>query len=171
MVEAVLNEMIAYFGDDARRINHALKVYGFAKAILSGEASNRKIKELIDEDVVSITEMAAILHDIGIKEAERKYNSSAGRYQELEGPAVAEEILERCGIDPEITERICYLVGHHHTYGKIDGDDFQVLVEADFLVNAHEDEMDETNLRTIYDKYMKTGSGRRIFEGLYLKKQ
>ena len=31
--------------------------------------------------------------------------------------------------------RVEYLVGHHHTYKDIDGLDYQILVEADFLVN------------------------------------
>ena len=34
-----------------------------------------------------------------------------------------------------VTERVAYLIGHHHTYDKIEGMDYQILVEADFLVN------------------------------------
>mgnify|MGYP000340972515 FL=1 len=34
-----------------------------------------------------------------------------------------------------MTERVAYLIGHHHTYDKIEGMDYQILVEADFLVN------------------------------------
>lgn len=166
MVEAVLNEMISYFGNDVRRINHALKVFGFAKAIISKELGTT------DRDYASgtglIIETAALLHDIGIKEAERKYNSSAGKYQELEGPAIAAGILEKCGIEKDVIERVCYLVGNHHTYGKIDGTDFQVLVEADFLVNAYEDEMDNAALKAVYEKYIKTQTGRSIFRSVYL---
>ena len=38
-----------------------------------------------------------------------------------------------------MVERICYLIGHHHTYKDVDGADYQLLLEADFLVNAYED--------------------------------
>jgi UDP-N-acetylglucosamine transferase subunit ALG13 len=33
MIAEITLEMIQYFGNDARRINHALKVYSFAKTI------------------------------------------------------------------------------------------------------------------------------------------
>lgn len=41
----------------------------------------------------NLLESAALLHDIGIKESERKYHSSAGHYQEIEGPAIAKCLL------------------------------------------------------------------------------
>ena len=68
MVRSVLLKMAHYFGNDVKRITHALKVYGFAQAIIDGEK--------IPEDYCMVTELAAILHDIGIKEAERKDRKS-----------------------------------------------------------------------------------------------
>ena len=44
---------------------------------------------------------AAYLHDIGIHEAERKYQSTAARYQEEEGPPIAREILIKLGAREE----------------------------------------------------------------------
>jgi uncharacterized protein len=85
MIHEVLLNMIEYFGKDVRRINHALKVYGFASTICRGEKLTQR--------EIDLTEMASILHDIGIPEAERKYYSSSGKYQEMEGPAVARIIL------------------------------------------------------------------------------
>lgn len=159
MVSKVLNQMIAYFGRDTRRINHALKVYGYAKAISGNEQ--------IDANTRLVTELAAILHDIGIKEAERKYNSSAGKYQELEGPPIAEELMSTEGVERAVADRVCYLVGNHHSYNKIDGIDFQILVEADFLVNIDEEAMDAGAIRSIKDKYFKTAAGLKIVESLY----
>ncbi|MDP4181244.1 MAG: HD domain-containing protein [Bacillota bacterium] len=159
MIPEVLTKMILYFKDDARRINHALKVYGFAKAISSGEN--------ITNDQKDTLEIAAILHDIGIKEAEKKYNSTAGKYQEIEGPAIAERILEECGIQKTVIERVCYIIGNHHSYNKIDNIDFQVLVEADFLVNIYEDEMDADSIKTIKDKYFKTPTGIKLISSIY----
>ena len=106
----VIEAAIAYFENDIRRISHLLKVYGFAKAI--GE------KERL--------ETAAVLHDIGIKISEEKYQSSAGKYQELEGPPVAAVILKKLEFPAPVTERVAYLIGHHHTYDKIEGMDYQI---------------------------------------------
>jgi HD superfamily phosphodiesterase len=158
MIEKVLNEMIAYFGSDVRRINHALKVYGFASAI--GRSEN------LDAQTVQILETAAILHDIGIPVSEKKYGSCIGKYQELEGPPIARTILEKIGIPTIIIERVCFLIGNHHTYTKIDNIDFQILVEADFLVNIFEDEM-YSSVKSIGDKYFKTRTGSQILYTMY----
>ena len=57
------------------------------------------------------------------------------------GPAYARTLLEELDLELEDIDRICYLVGHHHTYTNMDGMDYQILVEADFLVNLYEDEL------------------------------
>lgn len=103
----VINEMIGYYANDPRRVNHFLKVYSFSKSI--GEL------EKLDEETQYILEIAAIMHDIGIKISEEKYNSSAGNYQEIEGPPVAREMLEKLGFHEKIIDRVCFLIGHHHT--------------------------------------------------------
>ena len=160
MVQSVLLGMVRYFGSDIRRISHAFKVYGFAQSILEGEG--------IKGDRKLVTELAAILHDIGIKEAERKHNSSAGHYQEMEGPDVARQILEQNQVSGEITERVCYLVGNHHSYQKIDGPDFQILVEADFLVNIHEGYITPDAAPSVMEKYFKTATGRELALSVYV---
>ena len=114
-----------------------------------------------------ILEAAAYVHDIGIKPAEKKYGSCGGKLQEQEGPAAAKEILERLGFDAQLIERVCYLVGHHHTYDNIDGMDYQILVEADFLVNLYEDEAGQAALRKAYNNVFKTESGRAIFRTMF----
>ncbi len=58
-----------------------------------------------------------------------------------EGPAIAAGLLDRLGFDSEVSERVQYLIGHHHTYNNIDGIDYQILVEADFLVNICDDNL------------------------------
>jgi HD superfamily phosphodiesterase len=155
-----LTRMIDYFGTDARRINHALKVNSFARLI--GQ------KEGVASDILEIIDLSSILHDIGIPVSEQKYQSSAGRYQEIEGPPIAREILESLDASTKIVDRVCYLIGNHHTYTKIDGIDFQILVEADFLVNFFEDEMSENAINSARDKYFKTETGKSILESMYL---
>jgi len=160
MIYPVMNDMIRYFQNDVRRINHALKVYDFA--CLIAEESG------VDDEKRQVIGIAALLHDIGIKEAERKYHSSASRYQEEEGPAIAREILAPRHLDEKIVDRICYIIGNHHTYTKIDGTDFQILVEADFIVNIYEDEMKPDVIQSIKTKIFKTEAGTRLLEGMYL---
>ncbi len=157
---AVMKKMIEYFDGDVRRINHAIKVYGFAKSI--GEL------ESVAGDELTILETAAILHDIGIKESERKYSSSAGKYQEIEGPPVARCLLQGFGLSDEFVDRVCYLIGNHHSYGKIDGIDFQILVEADFLVNIYEDDAKPEHIESIERKYFKTAAGSAFLRSMYL---
>ena len=108
MVEKVLQKMIEYFNGDVKRTNHSLKVYTLARSMgIITKMEKRKMLSL---------EIAAILHDIGIKESERKYGSPAGRYQEIEGPPVAAELLEEFNLEEDILSRVCYLIGNHHSY-------------------------------------------------------
>ena len=163
MINDVILKMIIYFGNDIKRINHALKVYGFVKAI--GEVEN------IDTEKLQVLEVTAILHDIGIKESERKYNSTSGRYQEIEGPPIACEILFNFKLESEFIDRVCYLIGNHHTYSKIDDIDFQILIEADFLVNAFEDNLSDQSIANMKDKCFKTAHGILILESMYQTNQ
>ncbi len=158
----VVNEMIAYYEGDPRRIQHFLKVYGFAKAI--GEV------EGLPSDLQEILEVAAIVHDIGIKVSEEKYNSSAGEYQQLEGPPIAKELLTRLGYGEELVDRVCYLIAHHHTYKDMDGLDYQILVEADFLVNISEDGMASSAIKSIKEKIFRTSTGLKFINNLYPEK-
>jgi len=160
MTARIIQKMIEYLGTDMQRINHALKVYGFASCIAR--------REELPEQEVFVVDVASILHDIGIIEAEKKYNSSGGYYQEKEGPAIARTLLEELNLSTETLDRICFLIGNHHSYPKIDGLDFQILVEADFLVNIQEDEMSKLTIESIRYKYMKTPTAISMIKSMYL---
>ncbi|KAB1437804.1 HD domain-containing protein [Candidatus Galacturonibacter soehngenii] len=157
----VINAMISYYSGDVRRINHFLKVYSFAKTI--GEMEN------LTEETQNILEIAAVTHDIGIKISEQKYNSCAGNYQQIEGPPEAKELLSSLNIESEIIERVCYLIAHHHTYHNIVEMDYQILVEADFLVNAYEDNMDDVAIEKVKNKLFRTETGKKLLEQMYIK--
>jgi hypothetical protein len=101
--DRVALEMKRYFNKDFKRISHATKVARYAEQIVKDERGNPAV-------VLS----TAYLHDIGIKEAERKYNSTAARYQEEEGPPIAREILMRLGAREELIDEVCDIIGHHH---------------------------------------------------------
>lgn len=155
----IAEKMVEYDCGDIRRIEHFIKVYGYASAI--GRLEGLHPREL------ETLEIAALLHDIGIKVSEEKYHSSAGKYQELEGPAEARRLLEDTGTDREMTERICWLIGHHHTYGHIQDLDHQILVEADFLVNLAEDHASEEAVRHVLKTVFRTESGIRFLKSLW----
>ncbi len=160
MKSRIITKMIEYYKGDPKRINHFMKVYAFAKAI--GEEEN------IPCATQNILEIAAIVHDIGIKLSEEKYNSSAGKYQEMEGPAEAEKLLTEIGVKKEVIDRVSYLVGHHHTYSNIDSIDYQILVEADFIVNIYEDNDSINAVKNVYNKIFKTKTGKKYIENLFL---
>jgi len=151
--------MIDYFAGDVRRINHFLKVYGFAKAIAGLEG--------LDAETRAVLEIAALTHDIGIRNSETKYGSAAGEYQQLEGPPEAEKLLAALSVAPAVTDRVCWLIAHHHTYGDIRGLDYQILVEADFLVNIGEDGLEGPAVREIERRIFKTDTGKAFLHKLY----
>jgi HD superfamily phosphodiesterase len=152
-------EMKKYFGKDFKRVNHAIKVARYAEQILKMEGGNPLV-------VLG----AAYLHDIGIHGAERKYGSTSGHYQEQEGPAIAREILERVDVQREMIEEICDIIGHHHHPRDEEALDFQILYEADWLVNMEEDGIpkDREKLKEIIDKVFRTVTGKQLAEKLFL---
>jgi len=160
MVSQAMMKMIDYFGHDERRINHALRVYSFAKTIgeLEGLSAEKQF----------LVEISAIFHDIGVIEAFKKHGNSSGHYQEIEGPAVAQKLMTEVGLDTTVQDRVCFIVGHHHTYEAIDDLDFQILVEADFLVNVCGRDWDLAKFKSIYDQHFKTDAGRQIYTHMYL---
>ena len=151
--------MIAFDKGDAMRIQHFLKVHRFAQLIAR--------LEHVDDHTQLVTEMAAVVHDIGIHAAEAKYGNSNGKYQEELGPAPARELLTKQGFDEKDIERVCYLVGHHHTYTHIDGMDYQILVEADFLVNFFEDNISQTGIENALTHVFKTETGKRLCREMF----
>ena len=84
----------------------------------------------------------------------------------------AEKMLAELNYDPEIIARVSYLVGHHHTYTNIDGMDYQILVEADFLVNLFEEGfringVDKQQVKNVYERIFKTEAGKKICRTMF----
>ena len=97
-----------------------------------------------------------------------KYGNCNGSHQEVEGPPIALEMLPACGYTRGQTERICYLIGHHHTYTNINGIDYQILVEADFLVNIFESGMTHEAAEKVYENIFRTKTGKQLLKDLFL---
>lgn len=155
----LLKAMAEYDKGDALRIHHLVKVHDFAAAIAALEG--------VDEETTFILETAAILHDIGIHASEEKYGDCSGKHQEELGPAEAAKLLNRIGGYTEAqVERVCFLIAHHHTYKDVTGIDWQILLEADFLVNSFEDNLSPEAIRRFRDNVFKTESGREMLDCL-----
>lgn len=152
-------KMIEFYVGDPKRIQHLTKVHSFARLI--GE------REQLDDTTLFILEAAAYTHDIGIRIAEEKYGKCDGKLQEQEGPIVAQKMLSELGFENYVVERICYLIGHHHTYTNVDGMDYQVLIEADFLVNLYEDKAGKHAIASAYENIFKTDAGKEIFQNMF----
>ena len=151
MIQNILNEMIKYDTGDVLRIQHFIKVYSFAHMI--GEL------EGMSDEALQILDIASILHDIGIYPAEKKYGNCMGKYQEELGPDEARKLLSSFDLNDKVVDRVCFLIGHHHTYDQVDGLDYQILLEADFLVNSFEDGLNKEAVIIFRDKVFKTKTG------------
>lgn len=151
-ISQLLGAMITYYKGDPRRIQHFLMVHDLARTI--------GILEGMDKDGLLVLEAAAAVHDIGIHLCELKYGRCDGSLQEQEGPPLARDMLTALGFDEKFTDRVCWLVGHHHTYSHIDSLDYQILVEADWLVNLYEEKTAENGIRDAYEKIFVTETGR-----------
>lgn len=163
LIDDLTEKMIHFDQGDVDRIQHFIKVHWFAQFLCSREQVDMKTK--------FITECAALVHDIGILPAERKYGKSTGVLQEKEGPYYAKAMLKELGLQNEEIERICYLVAHHHTYDQIQGMDYQILVEADFLVNFHEDHMEKQAIEKVLKNIFRTKTGIFLYHLIYGQKQ
>ena len=160
--ERLIVSMKEYFGEDQRRIDHTLQVLGYAEQILAQENADR-----------GVVQAAAILHDIGIPEAERKHGSSAGKYQEIEGPPIARKILEEHDLDRETIDHVCRIVANHHSARDIDTPEFRIVWDADWLVNmapqAQKSEPKEVEEKI--ERIFKTEEGKRIAYRLFIERE
>lgn len=147
-----------YFGTDGRQIQHALDVALYAEAIG---------KEVKDGDMMVIM-AAAYLHDIGIKNAEKKYSSFSAKYQHIEGPPVAKEILYHCKAPQDLIEEVCAIIGHHHAPRNQETVNFQVLYDADLIVNMIKRYQEKPHTRDQLDNILAssflTEAGARVAE-------
>lgn len=123
--------------------------------------------EHLEGDTLFIFEAAALTHDIGIHLCEEKYGDCSGKLQEKEGPAIAEKLLADLNFEEKVSRQVQYLIAHHHTYDAIDGMDYQILVEADFLVNLYEGGASEQAIEQAYRNIFRTASGKSLCREMF----
>ena len=163
IVSSAIEKMIAFYQGNLHDINHFLKVWAFAKTI--GE------QEGLDDQTQLTLELAAVVHDIACPLCRQKYGNTNGKYQELESPPLVEDFFAGMPVEGDMAERISWLVAHHHTYTHVDGLDYQILLEADFLVNADEGGLARAAIENMRQSVFRTGAGIRLLDSIYLREQ
>ncbi len=158
-VSEAIQKMTYFYDGSTHDINHFLKVWAYAKTI--GEA------ERLDEVTQKTLELASVVHDIACPLCREKYGKSYGAKQEAEGEILAREFFKDTDTPDDIVDRICFLVAHHHTFNGIDGIDYQILLEADFLVNADESKLNKKVITAFKNRVFKTGTGTKLLNSVY----
>ncbi|MEW6350202.1 MAG: HD domain-containing protein [Thermodesulfobacteriota bacterium] len=154
--------MKRYFKQDFKRIGHAGRVARYAEKLVFQEEADPAV-------VLS----AAYLHDIGIKEAERKYQSTAFHYQHEEGPPIAREILTELGAEERLIEEVCDIVGHHHSPRPDETANFKVVYDADVITNLEEDQKKQAQspvkILELIESRLLTQSGKELARTVLLE--
>jgi len=153
--DRVAIQMKHYFWKDFKRIGHAVNVARYAEQIAKEEKGDP-----------AVVLCAAYLHDIGIHEAERKYNSAQAQYHEKEGPHIAGEILTRLGANEGLIDEVCDIVGHHHHPRDKENLNFKIVYDADLIVNLEEQykktKTERDRLLVTIEKIFLTDTGKLL---------
>lgn len=163
IVSSAIEKMIAFYQGNLHDINHFLKVWAFAKTI--GE------QEGLDDQTQLTLELTAVVHDIACPLCREKYGNANGKNQELESPPLVARFLAGMPVEKQMAERISWLVAHHHTYTNVDGLDYQILLEADFLVNAGEGGLSRAAIENMRQSVFRTRAGIRLLDSIYLENE
>lgn len=153
------HKMIEFDAGDPALIQHFTKVHAYACLIAEGENMDAHTREIL--------EATAIVHDIAIPLCREKYGTDAGNLQEKESPALIREFFEGVDFDQDFISRVSWLVAHHHTYNPIEGIDHQILVEADFIVNAYEGSHSDEAKKNTLTNIFKTETGTKIYRTMF----
>ena len=115
--------MTEYYSGDLKHISRFIKTHSFAKLI--GETEGLDAKNL------KALELAAILKDIGDKASEEAADNAT----------LAGDILKSITDNIELKERVKFLISHNSNFENIDDISHRILLEADFIVKAEEEQL------------------------------
>ncbi len=161
IISSAIEKMIDFYEGNLHDIAHFMKVWAFAKTI--GE------QEKLDSHTMQILELTAVIHDIACPLCREKYGNTNGKNQEIESAPLVRTFFADLPVSEQDTERIAWIAAHHHTYENVDGLDYQILLEADFLVNADESKYKPSAVASAKKNIFKTAAGTRLLESMYLK--
>ncbi len=159
LIPQTIEAMIHYSKGNLHDVAHFMKVYAYARTIAELEGLDPFTRQTI--------EAAAIVHDIACPLCREKYGKASGPLQEKEGPSLAAELLRPLGWDEGTIAKVCFLVGHHHTTVGVDGPDWRILLEADFLVNADEGKASPEAIARVREEVFRSPSAIRLLDSIY----
>lgn len=162
--DKLIEEMKSYFGDKQGLIDHTMAVYGYANQLHKTEGGDPLV-----------VKAGALYHDIGIPEAKRVHGSSAGKYQEIEGPPIARRILNELDLAPESIDHIFRIIANHHTAhdeSTVNTIEFQIVWDADGLVNHAKRKLgnSEEEIGRKIEQLFRTPTGKEMAKEMFVKK-
>ena len=160
IIASAIEKMIDFYKGNLHDIAHFMKVWAFAETI--GK------QEKLDAHTQQVLELAAVVHDIACPLCREKYGNTNGKNQELESSPLVEAFLSDLPVPSDDIQRISWLAAHHHTYENVDGLDYRILLEADFLVNADESGYKIAAIKSAEKNIFRTPSGIRLLKSMYL---
>ena len=163
IVSTAIQRMTDFYRGNHHDINHFLKVWAMAKTIGELEGLDRHTQEVL--------ELAAVIHDIACPLCREKYGDTDGKHQELESPPLVEAFFAELPVDRADVARISWLAAHHHTYTDIGGIDHQILLEADYLVNADEHGYTRPAIENFRERIFRTAAGTQLLNSIYLREE
>ena len=112
------------------------------------------------------------MNDIGIPEAKRVHGSSAGPYQEIEGPPIAQRILNKLRVAPQSVDHICRIIANHHTAQDeptVNTIEFQIVWDADGLVNHARRKLGDSDgqISKKIEQLFRTRTGKRMAREMF----
>ena len=168
-IAEIMKKMIDFSDSNIHDIDHFIRVWTYARTIAELES--------LDAETQYILEVAAITHDIACPLCREKYGSTNGKHQETEGAPMVRDFLRDTGMTEAQIDRVAFLVGHHHTFtdvrGKdytytgVDGLDYQILLEADYIANASENGYERRSVENFIHKIMRTESGKALAKAVF----
>ena len=159
VIDMAIEKMINFYHGNLHDISHFLKVYALSKMIGT--------QEKLSESSQEILELSAIVHDISCPLCREKYGDTNGKKQEQESPPLVEAFLAEFPVPPEMVQQISWIVAHHHSYTNVNGMEHQILLEADYLVNAGENCYSESSICNAQKHIFKTNTGKRLLCSMY----
>ena len=162
-VSDTIEKMITFSDGSLHDIDHFLKVWALAKTIGELEGLDRRTQEIL--------ELTAVVHDIACPLCREKYGDTNGKHQELESPPLVEAFFAELPVDRADVARISWRAAHHHTYTDIGGIDHQILLEADYLVNADEHGYTRPAIENFRERIFRTAAGTQLLNSIYLREE
>ena len=160
-IAEILKKMITFSNGNIHDIDHFIRVWTYAATIGRLEG--------LDPETQLTLEIAAIVHDIACPLCREKYGNTNGENQERESPPLVDAFFADLPVPAQDVARISWLVAHHHTYTNVDGPDYQILLEADFIINAGESGYPRTAIENAKGRVFRTVAGIRLLEEMHLK--